>query len=265
LLASDYGVFIEMSPHPVLLPAIEQGFQHAGRAGVAVASLRRKEPEQQTILRSLGRLYQLGYSPGWEQLNPVGKFIKLPRYSWDEERFWCESDGAAAYRAPSNGRSVLQFQLGDQPEPSQPEVRDVVQLLRATEAGEKRNEIMKGYLCDEIAKVLRSSPARINHSQPFKTMGLDSLMTLELRNRLERTLGIKLSPTMLFNYPTVVKLVPRLLEKMSFELEELKQPTATEILVPAGNANLDSLSRDELEDLLAKELACADDLLKVEE
>lgn len=265
LLASDYGVFIEMSPHPVLLPAIEQGFQHARRAGVAVASLRRKEPEQRTILGSLGRLYQLGYSPGWEQLNPAGEFIKLPRYSWDEERFWCESDGAAAHRAPTDGRSVLHFQLGNQPEASQSEVRDVVQRLRTTEAGEKRNEVMKGHLCDEIARVLRSSPARINHRQPFKTMGLDSLMTLELRNRLERTLGIKLSPTMLFNYPTVVALVPRLLEKMSFELEELKQPTATEILVPAGNANLDSLSRDELEDLLAKELACADDLLKAEE
>jgi myxalamid-type polyketide synthase MxaE and MxaD len=265
LLASDHGVFIEMSPHPVLLPAIEQGFQHAGRAGVAVASLRRKEPEQQTILGSLGRLYQLGFSPGWKELNPAGEFIKLPGYSWDEERFWCESDGAAAHRAPSDGRSVLQFHLGNQPEASPSEVRDVVQLLRTAEADEKRNEVMKGYLCDELARVLRSSPARINRSQPFKTMGLDSLMTLELRNRLERTVGIKLSPTMLFNYPTVAALAPRLLEKMSFELAGPQRPTAAEIPVPAGNANLDSLSKDELEDLLAKELACADDLLKVED
>jgi len=264
LLASEYGVFIEMSPHPVLLPAIEQGFQHAGRAGIAVASLRRKEPEQRTILSSLGRLYQLGYSPAWERLNPAGEFVRLPRYSWDEERFWCESDGAAAHRAASDGRRVLQFQLGNQPEASPSEARDVVQGLR-TAAGEKRNEVMKGYLCNEIAKVLRSSPARINHNQPFKTMGLDSLMTLELRNRLERTFGIKLSPTMLFNYPTVVGLAPRLLEKMSFEPEEPKQPITTEIPLVVGNTNLDSLSRDELEDLLAKELACADELLKAEE
>jgi acyl transferase domain-containing protein len=265
LLATDHGVFIEMSPHPVLLPAIEQGFQHAGRDGVAVASLRRKEPEQQTILGSLGRLYQLGYSPEWRQLSPAGEFIKLPRYCWDEERFWCESDGAAAHRASADGRSTLQFQLGNQPEEKQSEVQDVVQLLRTTEAGEKRKEVMKGYLCAEIAKVLRSSAARISHSQPFKTMGLDSLMTLELRNRLQRTIGIKLSATMFYNYPTVVALAPRLLEKMSFELEEPKRPTAIEVPVPPGNANLDSLSTDELEDLLAKELACADELLKAEE
>jgi len=248
----------------VLLPAIEQGFQHAGRAGVAVASLRRKEPEQRTILSSLGRLYQLGYSPAWEQLNPAGEFVRLPRYTWDEERFWCESDGAAAHSAASDGRRVLHFQLGNQPEASPSEVRNVVQELRAT-TGEKRNEVMKGYLCNEIAKVLRSSPARINHNQPFKTMGLDSLMTLELRNRLERTFGIKLSPTMLFNYPTVVGLAPRLLEKMSFEPEEPEQPITTEIPLVVGNTNLDSLSRDELEDLLAKELACAEELLKAEE
>jgi acyl transferase domain-containing protein len=264
LLASDYGVFIEMSPHPVLLPAIEQGFQHAGRVGVAVASLRRKEPEQQTILGSLARLYQLGYSPRWEELNPAGEFIKLPRYSWDEERFWCEGDRAAAHRAPSEDRTILQFQMGNQ-QASQSEVRDVIQLLQTTETGEKRNEVMKDHLCGEIARVLRSSPARINHSQPFKTMGLDSLMTLELRNRLERTLGIKLSPTMFFNHPTVVALAPRLLEKMSFELEEPKRPPAAEIPVPAAGANLDFLSRDALEDLLAKELACADGLLKAEE
>ena len=262
LLASDYGVFIEMSPHPVLLPAIEQGFQHAGRAGVAVASLRRKEPEQRTILSSLGALYQLGYSPRWEELNPGGEFVKLPRYSWDEERFWCESDSTAAQRARPESGGALQFRLGNQPQASQSEVRDIVQLLRTTEAGEKRNEVMRRYLCEETARVLRSSPARINRSQPFKTMGLDSLMTLELRNRLQRTLGIKLSPTMLFNYPTVVALAPRLLEKMSFELEEPKAPPAAAIPVPAGNADLESLSKDELEDLLGKELACADDLLK---
>jgi myxalamid-type polyketide synthase MxaE and MxaD len=265
LLAADYGVFIEMSPHPVLLPAIEQGFQHSSRAGAAIPSLRRKEPEQQTILTSLGKLYELGYSPDWEQLNPAGDFVKLPRYSWDEERFWCDSNPAPAYPVPSNGRTVLQFQLGNEPLASHSEVRDVVQQLRSTAAGEKRNDVMKDYLCSEVAKVLRSSPARINHKQPFKTVGLDSLMTLELRNRLERTLGFKLSPTMLFNYPTVVALAPRLLEKMSFDLEEPKQPIVTEIRLPTVNTNLDSLSKDELEDLLAKELACADDLLRAEE
>jgi acyl transferase domain-containing protein len=267
LLASDYGIFIEMSPHPVLLPAIEQGFQHAGRTGVAVASLRRNEPEQQTILASLGTLYQLGYSLAWEQLNPAGECIKLPRYHWDEERFWCENDGAGAHRAPADGRSSLQFQLGNQPEEGQSEVRDVIQQLRSTTAVEKRSEVMKDYLCSEVARVLRSSIARINHNQPFKTMGLDSLMTLELRNRLERTLGRKLSPTMLFNYPTVMALAPRLLEKMSFELEEPKRPSATDLPVPIANAklDLDSLSRDELENLLASELTCARGLLKAKE
>lgn len=265
LLASDYRVFIEMSPHPVLLPAIEQGFQHAGRAGAAIPSLRRKEPEQQTILTSLGKLYELEYLPVWEQLNPAGDFVRLPRYSWDEERFWCESASVKAQSALSNGHNVLQFRLGNQPDASPSEVRDVVQQLRTAVAGEKRNEVMKDYLASEVAKVLRSSPTRINHTQPFKTMGLDSLMTLELRNRLERSLGFKLSPTMLFNYPTVVALAPRLLEKMSFDLEEPKQPTVTEIPLPVASTNLDSLSKDDLEDLLAKELACADDLLRAEE
>lgn len=262
LLTSGHGVFIEMSPHPVLLPAIEQGFQHAGRGGVAVASLRRKEPEQRTILGSLGTVYQLGYSPRWEQLNPAGEFIRLPRYCWDEERFWCESDGPAGRRLVQEGRSALRIELGSQLQPSQTEVRDIAQQLRAAVGDEKRNELMKRYLCDEVARVLRSSPDRITHSQPFKAMGLDSLTTLELRNRLERTLGIKISPTMFFNYPSIVALAPRLLEKMSFKREEPESPTAAAVSIQASNGNLDSFSTDELEDLLAKELASAEGLLK---
>jgi acyl transferase domain-containing protein len=261
LLSSGHGVFIEMSPHPILLPAIEQGFQHTRQSGTALASLRRKEPERATILQSVARLYELGYSPRWDTLNPAGQFIRLPRYCWDEERFWCETGEPQPHRPTMDPTNVLQFHLGNQPHGSQSEVRDIVQLLRTTEPGEKRNEVLKQYLCDEIARVLRSSPARINHNQPFKTMGLDSLMTLELRNRLERTMGIKLSPTMFFNYPTVVALAPRLMEKMPFEFGEPQEPAAAGVQVQAGNGNLDSLSMNELEDLLAKELAGARELL----
>jgi len=50
--------------------------------------------------------------------------------------------------------------------------------------------------------VLRTSPHRLAGDRPFQALGLDSLMGLELRNRLERALGLKLSASAVWNYPT---------------------------------------------------------------
>lgn len=109
LLADEYEVFIEMSPHPVLLPAIQQGFQYASREGVVLPSLRRNEAEQATILNSLGSLYTYGYSIPWQNLYQNGGYhVHLPLYPWQRERFWYEP-------AETKARHVRQTRSGGSP------------------------------------------------------------------------------------------------------------------------------------------------------
>jgi acyl transferase domain-containing protein/NADPH:quinone reductase-like Zn-dependent oxidoreductase/acyl carrier protein len=91
LLAQGIDTFIEMSPHPILLPFIEQTAAHSGQQAKAVGSLRREEPEAVTALGQLGRLYCAGAEIAWKAIYPAGKLAKLPSYPWQRERFWMQS------------------------------------------------------------------------------------------------------------------------------------------------------------------------------
>ncbi|SEL14132.1 Acyl transferase domain-containing protein [Stigmatella aurantiaca] len=104
LLASDHGTFIEVSPHPVLLPAVEQTMSAGNAEGVVLASLRRGEDERHTLLSSLGALYSSGHRVAWNRLYPgKGQLVPLPTYPWQRERFWMEpaSRGARSSRTSS--------------------------------------------------------------------------------------------------------------------------------------------------------------------
>ena len=81
--------FIEISPHPVLQGAVQQSLLHDGRNGVVLASVRREEGEQWTLLHSLAALYLSGRAIEWGRLYPsVGRFATLPPYPWQRQRFW---------------------------------------------------------------------------------------------------------------------------------------------------------------------------------
>jgi acyl transferase domain-containing protein/acyl carrier protein/NADP-dependent 3-hydroxy acid dehydrogenase YdfG len=99
--------FIEISPHPVLLPAIEQGVA-TGRPGLCLPSLRRYEPERATMLESLGALYSAGYAVNWSRLYPTGgRCVALPAYPWQRERFWYPVAPAGAARRVAEGAHPL--------------------------------------------------------------------------------------------------------------------------------------------------------------
>ncbi|MEY9950156.1 SDR family NAD(P)-dependent oxidoreductase [Kitasatospora sp. GAS1066B] len=69
-------------------------------------------------------------------------------------------------------------------------------------------------------RVLRLDPKAIDRETPFKALGLDSLMGLELRNRLEAAFGLKLSPTLLWTYGNSRALSEVLSERLAPEAGE---------------------------------------------
>lgn len=102
--------------------------------------------------------------------------------------------------------------------------------LRAAAPGQRR-ELLERHLQEQIGHVLRTAPGRVDPGVPLKSLGLNSLMFLELRNRLEATLGLTLPVTLFYNYPTMVAVAAHLEERLG-------------LAVPAGSA---ALAEDDVE------------------
>ncbi|MFB6888772.1 beta-ketoacyl synthase N-terminal-like domain-containing protein [Kitasatospora sp. NPDC056327] len=77
--------------------------------------------------------------------------------------------------------------------------------------------------CRELAARVLDGPAAdgdaIDSAAPLASLGFDSMRTLELRSRLELSLGVPLPSTLGWQYPTLDALTPFLAERMGIALE----------------------------------------------
>ena len=95
--------------------------------------------------------------------------------------------------------------------------------------------------------------------QGFFQMGLDSLMAVELKNRLENSLEKSISSTAAFNYPNIEALAGYLLDEVICLETELSRSdlSAHEITDRSNNAalsNIEELSEEKVEALLVEQL-----------
>ncbi|MFC3966533.1 acyltransferase domain-containing protein, partial [Nocardia jiangsuensis] len=93
--ADGHATFVEVSPHPVLSPAIQDG--------VAVGSLRRDQPEREQLLTAAAELFVTGTAVDWNAANGWSageRWIELPTYAFQRRRYWLES-------GPSGDASAL--------------------------------------------------------------------------------------------------------------------------------------------------------------
>jgi len=94
LIDEGHAVFVELSPHPVLTPAVADLLRAAGRPGLAVGSQRREQDERRGLLESLGALWVHGCTPTWERVLAAGAGrVVLPGYPWQRSRHWVDAPG----------------------------------------------------------------------------------------------------------------------------------------------------------------------------
>ncbi|MBZ4422804.1 type I polyketide synthase [Myxococcus sp. RHSTA-1-4] len=101
LVGDGHVTFIELSPHPVLIPFVEAMLKEwdASGRGLVVPSLRREQEEWPVLLSSLGRLYTSVDGVDWRRLHPVKRRpVSLPAYPWQRDRYWIDVEAGPAAR-----------------------------------------------------------------------------------------------------------------------------------------------------------------------
>jgi acyl transferase domain-containing protein len=128
---------------------------------------------------------------------------------------------------------------------------------------QNRQKLIQSHLQTAVATVLKMTQTPSSKAG-FTDLGMDSLMTLELKKRLEKSLQLTLPATVAFEYPSIETLTVYLAEELLSAAdstpvgrppdepsETLSQPMTTTFVAAAA---LDALSAEELAHLLAGKL-----------
>src|SRR5262249_23959126 len=81
-------------------------------------------------------------------------------------------------------------------------------------APDKQQEQLQEYLIHEAARVLRMDPASLDLQQPLSNFGLDSIMTVELRDRIDSEWQVRVPLVEFFREPTIARLSTIMLEQL---------------------------------------------------
>jgi acyl transferase domain-containing protein/acyl carrier protein len=132
---------------------------------------------------------------------------------------------------------------------------DVVDRIAAAPAA-RRLAILQAHVESAASQTLGATSGRsLDPQRPLHELGLDSLMSVELRNALAASLGCSLPATLLFDYPTVESLTHYLAKDfLRLEHQEGTAPREGGAFESQELKELQRMSESEAESLLLAEL-----------
>nr|MDZ8062915.1 amino acid adenylation domain-containing protein [Nostoc sp. EkiNYC01] len=94
------------------------------------------------------------------------------------------------------------------------------QALLATPSDE-RQLLLEEYFHEQVARVLRMPASKLDRHHPLNSQGLDSLVAVELKNRLKKDLGVDLPMVRFIQGPSIAQLSTQVLTQITQEIVSL--------------------------------------------
>ncbi|WP_374939661.1 type I polyketide synthase [Streptomyces sp. UH6] len=231
-LADGHGVFVEVSPHPVLAIGLQGTVEDVGAAAAVLGTLRRDEGGPERFLTSLAEAHCHGVAVDWDTVfaGTGARRTGLPTYPFQRRHFWPDPPAPGALSpVPAATEPSGDAPDGEVDEEEAAAGREFAARLREVPAAE-RHWALLGLVTQHAAAVLGHASADVVETDTnFLEQGFDSLTALRLRNNLRQALGVDLSATLLFDHPTPVRLARHLAARvLGGDEEEAPQEAAAE-------------------------------------
>ena len=105
---------------------------------------------------------------------------------------------------------------------------EVLKALRATQGGDAAalHEPLRKYVLQEAARVLGFNPSALDAETPLSALGFDSLMAVQLKNRIEADLALGVSLAKLLSGSTIAQLTLDIGEALADGTADVSKPEA---------------------------------------
>ncbi len=201
--AEDCGLCIEMGPRAVLTML---GQERAANKTRWVASANGRDDDFEVLQSATAEAFAAGAALDWKAVfrGQDVRRIALPTYPFERERYWIADS--------TEGRDLTPRRV----QPSPPLAADEAPAREKipgwdVEPGEDRLSSLERAVRKEAARVLGLRRGELpDGNVRLADLGLDSLMAVTLRNRLQAMVGHGLPPTFAFEFPTSAEMAAAL-------------------------------------------------------
>lgn len=195
---------------------IEQGENETLRtqsqtAGIVLVSLNPSQDSLPIILYSLGILYLQGVEIQWTNFYQHFTYrrIPLPTYPFERQRYWLEKP-SLSLNSNQVDSCLIDASVSSTPLTKERLTRQKLLAVRQ----EYRLEMLQSYLGERLAEVLGHSTAKFDVERSIINFGIDSLMSLQLKRRIESDLIVVVPETKFLQGPTITELALFLLNEI---------------------------------------------------
>ena len=210
-------------------------------------------------LTKLARMWVAGVDVGaaMPSVETGARRVSLPTYPFARERYWLPETQEGVGQADRRSGALESGESGEAPvaaeAPAKPVRRPVASPapdtepmaplavapaaiaspdIQRTDSPRARRDAARAVIVEAMTGVLEIPATEFDDDTPHSDFGIDSVLAVEIVDRINSRLNTELKPTDFFNYTTIRKLVDHVVASSSMQIP-VAEPTAPESRGPA--------------------------------